>query len=663
MIRPLFAAPLGLALCASLASAQVRQPGTPVASTTQLTPNVPTLAVPSVNVPALQIEDRYNLEHNIPGPLRFGYPVVVGADIQSAGRWDVTENGDLVWRLHVSSPGAHSLGIEFSRYVLVEGAQIHLYSPDMETVFGAYTSYHNQSTNELAIEPFPGEELIVELRQPAGSEISQLVIGRVIHDYNNIFEMERRLDENTPYAGDGSGDGGCTIQANCPDGDPYDNLRRATVRTVFGGGLCSASLINNTSNDGTRLVYTANHCGQGGSTVFRFNYRSANCNGSGGTPTGQNVSGATLLATHSSSDGRLLRINNNIPASYNPYYNGWSRQTQNMTLGVCFHHPNGGPKCVAIDNNGGGQATVGFQGLGNISCWSLNFSNGIGGTAPGSSGSPIQDQNGRTRGALTGGPAACEVSYYGRLNVFWNNSANLRANLDPLGTNTQVLDGFDPSNPGCGGGGNEADITSVSPASVAAVNPDAVTVTLTGTGFTGVTKVTVGGIELATFPPQWQVVNDTTLTLSLPQLSGLGNHLIELEDPVGDDSANITVIANLTPTIDLVNSNPGFLLSALGAEVRMGSLPNDTMFLVVSPVLGTTALPGLFTAGIGAGNFANLVYINSFVINPAAGWTGITVPFSLPTGFAIHFQGFNLSSLLPALPLTATNIESGTVLF
>ena len=216
---------------------------------------------------------------------------------------------------------------------------------------------------------------------------------------------------------------------------------------------------------------------------------------------------------------------------------------------------------------------------------------------------------------------------------------------------------------GGGGGGSEANITSVSPPTVSAVNPDGVTVTLTGTGFTGVTKVTVGGIELSTFPPQWQVVNDTTLTLSLPQLSGLGNHSIELEDPDGDDSASIAVIVNLTPTIDLVNSNPGFLLSALGAELRMGAFPNDTMFLVVSPVLGTTALPGLFTAGIGAGNTSELFYINSFVINPATGWTGVTVPFSLPTGFAIHFQGFNLGAFFSSLPLKAINVESGTVLF
>jgi len=215
------------------------------------------------------------------------------------------------------------------------------------------------------------------------------------------------------------------------------------------------------------------------------------------------------------------------------------------------------------------------------------------------------------------------------------------------------------------GGGTHAPsvITGVSPASVDAVNPQPVTLLVEGSGFTGATKVTVGGVELLLFPPQWQIVDDSTITISLPQLPSIGNQPIVVEDPLGDGTSSIVVGFNPTPTIDLVNSNPAFLLSAVGAEVRMGSAPGDTMFLAVSPVLGATSLPGLFSAGIGAGSLANVIYINSFIVDPVTGWTSVTVPFDLPTGFAIHFQAFNLSALSPSLPLAATNVESGTVVF
>lgn len=659
MIRPALAFPVGFALCASLASAQVRQPGTPVAREIALNPDVPTLAVPQPNIPALRAEDRFHEENNVPVPLRFGAPMVVDVDSQSAGRWDVAENGDLVWRLHVSSPGAYSLGLEFSNYRLAEGASLFLYSPDMDTVFGAYTSYHNQHHGEFGIEPFPGDELVLELRQPAGVEDSDVVLHRVIHDYRDIFEMERRLDELETHSGDGA-DGGCSVNANCPEGDGKDHLKRATVRTVFGGGLCSGMLINNTAFDGEQLLYTANHCGQGGSTVVRFNYQTANCNG-GSAPTGQQVSGCTVLAADVDSDGRLLRINNNIPASYNPFYAGWTRQTNGMTFGIGFHHPGGAPKNVAVDSNGGGQGTANFFGIGLVYVWNLNFQ--VGGTIGGSSGSPIFDQNDRIRGTLTGGPSNCAVSYYGRLNRFWNDNSTVRNTLDPLGTAPTFIDGFDPSNPGGGGGGGtESVINSVSPASVPVVSANPVTVTLTGTGFTGATKLTVAGQELSVFPPEWAIVNDTTITFTLPQLPGIGSYPIEVEDPDGNGNSSIVASANLTPTIDLVNSNPAFLLSALGAEVHMGSLPNDVMFLLVSPNLGVTAVPGLFTASIGGGDFGSLILIGTFNVGAQA-YATVTAPFSLPTGFGIHFQALNLSSILPTLPLSGSNVESGTVLF
>jgi hypothetical protein len=56
-------------------------------------------------------------------------------------------------------------------------------------------------------------------------------------------------------------------------------------------------------NDGTQYVYTANHCGQGSTTVFKFKYQKPACS-SGTAPTTNNVSGAVLLANDVDTDGR-----------------------------------------------------------------------------------------------------------------------------------------------------------------------------------------------------------------------------------------------------------------------------------------------------------------------------------------------------------------------
>ena len=94
----------------------------------------------------------------------------------------------------------------------------------------------------------------------------------------------------------------------------------------------------------------------------------------------------------------------------------------------------------------------------------------------------------------------------------------------------------------------------------------------------------------------------------------------------------------------------------------MGSNPFDTVFLLLSPELIPTSLPGLFDVGIG-NNFASLFLVGQFQIDPLKGWAQVNIPGSVPSGTKIHVQGVVLSFVLPSFPLEASNIESGTVLF
>lgn len=632
-------------LLASVSTAQIQEPGDPTAVWADLrTEAVPVHFVQPPDVPAYMAED----EANGYRPLRNGalIPTPIGQDTD--GLWETAPDGSMVWRFGITSPGAYSIGLEFDGFWLPEGAQVYMYDPSLTTILGAYGSINNQPNSQILMEPFPGDTVIFEYVQPADvSEQPLLHLGTVIYDYRDVITLQDM--PTLPQ----QGDGGCLVNVNCSEGDSWEVQKRATVRTLSGGALCSGALINNTANDGTAYVYTASHCGQGSNTTFRFNYQTANCGG-GGAPTGQNVSGATVLENSSTYDSRLLRINNTIPANYNPYFAGWTRTTQNPTFAFAMGHPSGGTKKISIDFSGATKSG------GNM--WFVDWDLGM--LEGGSSGGPLFDQNGLIRGAaccVNNFACGAQVSWFGRFDRFWATQPVAQW-LDPVGLNSTTLDGFDPQNPGSGGGGaTDIDIQQVSPASISVVNPDPVVLTLTGDGFAGTNKVTVDGVELAAFPPAFTVVSNTELKITLPQFDSLGAKTIVVEDSGSSDSTSITVTVNAQPTLDLASSS-GFLLSAIGAELYMGSLPTDTMFLLASPNLGATSLPGLFDAGIGNGDLASLVYLGAFTVDPATGQAAITVPFGLPTGFVLHFQALRLSGVLPSLPLDATNIETGTVL-
>ena len=77
--------------------------------------------------------------------------------------------------------------------------------------------------------------------------------------------------------------------------------------------------------------------------------------------------------------------------------------------------------------------------------WIDNWEAGV--TEPGSSGSPLFDQNHRIIGQLYGGAAACSGSvnngaydFYGRFNVSWG--LGVSEYLDPSNSGTLVLDGY-----------------------------------------------------------------------------------------------------------------------------------------------------------------------------------------------------------------------------
>ncbi|QDU66675.1 trypsin-like peptidase domain-containing protein [Engelhardtia mirabilis] len=646
-------AAMAAAATAATANAQIKEAGSPAAIWADLrTEMVPTEFVQPPQVENLKLEDELNGYK----PLRYGAMVPMDLTADQAGIYDELPDGTLIWRFRIYSPGAYSIGLEFDDFVLPEGAQVFMYDDTLETVLGAYGAINNQPNEELLFEPFPGDHVIFEYQQKPGvMGTPELSLGYVVYDYRDVLNIS---DAQLEQWGIGSGCG--DVDVNCPVGDNWELQKRATVRTLSGGALCSAVLLNNTNDDETGYVYTANHCGQSSNTTFRFNYQKSGCN-TGSAPTGQNVSGCTVLTSTSTYDNRFLRINNAIPSSYDPYYNGWTRTTQNPTYAFWMGHPGGGVKRIAYDNSGATKGTLGAPN----SAWFVDWDEGY--TPPGASGGPLFDQNGQVRGtACCVNTYSCpgQVAWFGRFDKFYS-ANNLAQWLDPAGVNPTSFDGFDPNNPGGGGGGGTTpQIDSISPTTIAAVNPTSpVTITLTGDGFDGVTSVEVDGVPLGAFPPEFTVPNNSTIVVTLQPPYNVGSKTIKVIEGALSDEVVVPVTFNLTPTIDLVNSDPSFLISAFPLEVYMGSFPNDLAFLLVSTSLVPSTLPGIFSASIG-NNLSNLFLVNNFVINPATGYAKSEIPISgLPTGTKLYFQAGVLSAVLPSLPLSMSNVESGTVLF
>ncbi|MGB3902499.1 MAG: T9SS type A sorting domain-containing protein, partial [Bacteroidales bacterium] len=255
--------------------------------------------------------------------------------------------------------------------------------------------------------------------------------------------------------------GACNVNVSCSEGDNWTNQKNSVAKIQIRAGsyyyLCTGSLVNNTNNDCTPYFLTADHCGYESSTsdlnywVFYFNYEATTCAGTFPQFSNHSVTGCTLVAsdnfgaTEIGSDFYLVKLKYNVPASYNPYYNGWSRSTNVSNSGVGIHHPNGDIKKISTYQN--------TLSSGYTTHWSVRWvatANGHGVTEGGSSGSPLFNSNGKIIGTLTGGSSDCSATdqpdYYGKFSYHWASNGStsdkqLKPWLDPNNSNPIEING------------------------------------------------------------------------------------------------------------------------------------------------------------------------------------------------------------------------------
>ena len=350
------------------------------------------------------------------------------------------ENDIYTYLLGVKSPGAFGIGLIFNDFYLSENSTLFIYDVDRTMFLGSFTSNNNKDSFVLPTSVAKGDHIIIEVNIPI-SELNQtrLNLGSIIHDNMDIMGYFQNSPSSTSNRED------CNINVSCPEGDAWEDQINGTIRVTMGGGLCSASIVNNTANDRTPYVLFADHCVSGSASgyVFLFNYQATTCNGTSASEN-QSVSGSTLLASediNSGPDFALLEMTSNIPDSYNPFYVGWSKVSSAPQDAVGIHHPGAGIKKITQDGT-----NVNSNGY----YWEFQYNDGR--VIPGSSGSPFFDENKRQVGIASyiytnycdpSPDCYCDQQYthgYGRFDLAWN--LGLSSYLDPLNTGADAIDGI-----------------------------------------------------------------------------------------------------------------------------------------------------------------------------------------------------------------------------
>ena len=453
---------------------QLQHPGVPMGLNRQLKAAEMMYVLPPVDPFEIEAELELNrMSHN--KPLRFAVERPVSLSPESHGSW--SETGDVsVWRIHVVSPGAHSLGLVFGRYELLPGVKLFVYDPGQKRVKGAFTWENNKPSGVFPVGHIPGEELIIEMQVPAGlASYGVLELQSLSHAFLDTGFKATAV--NCP-AGEFGCSQACEIDVNCLEGDDWWQVKPSVIRVYTTTYYCTGVLVNNTSYDGTPYVITAEHCLNqqyyGDRSVFQFNYESAACFGEDG-PLDMSISGADIKVFGDSIDFSLLELSQVPPASFKAYYAGWDRSDFQNNSTVTLHHPFGDVKKISIDADApyiptkpGDVPYSGLEDYHYFSYWWIKRWD-TGTTEGGSSGGPLFNLAQRVIGTLSGGNAACGDSigydpetdrviyslapnyddYFTRFGMAWDYEEGkgraLKTWLDPAGTNPVTLNGYSPS--------------------------------------------------------------------------------------------------------------------------------------------------------------------------------------------------------------------------
>jgi len=441
----------------AIGNAQVSNQGQPQSWRLKNIENLEAVAMPQFDLKALRAEDKIN-DTRQDKPYRYGHEFLVDHTLQNSGKWTTLPNGDRIWRMRYLSKGAQTLNFLFTDFYMPKGATLYLYNADHTDLLGAYDDKQNNAQRVLGTWLVKGEDITIEYFEPAAhTGEGKIEIFKVVHGYRSLSATEVDPDGGLNASGSCMYDVECYIEGI----NSLKEISKKSVALIIVGNSnwCTGSLINNTSNDGTPYFLTADHCYSDPSQwAFMFNWINPNPSCATGVPSTNNapnyhltVSGAELKARKEESDFTLVEITIGLPDDWGLVWAGWDRSTTIPQFSYGIHHPAGDIMKVSLDYD----APTMVNDIGDFGIvWDIaNWE--IGGLQPGSSGSPMFDNNGRIRGQawyIYGAPVCNglnvggQSSGYGRFNVSWDAgstpAARLKEWLDPQNTGALTTDTY-----------------------------------------------------------------------------------------------------------------------------------------------------------------------------------------------------------------------------
>jgi lysyl endopeptidase len=365
------------------------------------------------------------------------------------GFW--TEYGDIViWQIGFSAPKARSLNFLMKDLVLPDGAEMFVLSKKGDIIHGPIIRdvIYDQV---YATDIIESTDVIIVVRTHI---LQKKEFNITIH---GVCQGIPRISAKRSW--EAASD--CNFDVNCAIGNGWQNERDAVALVLKNGDEhCSGSLINNQCQDMRSFFLTAFHCldsdnnGQLSTAeqdlsiyTFRFKFEAGtpSCpgNSTGSQGTWIIYSGAIFKSAGAATDFALIELNGNMINQPNIAVAGWDRNVEIPTQVVtAIHHPNGDSKKISNDN----EALI----TTNANMWIVErWDNGL--VEPGSSGSPLFDNEKRIIGQLSGGDlnigcnsqtneSFIDNNRYGRFNLSWTGGGTNTTRLSNwLGTSNPPM--------------------------------------------------------------------------------------------------------------------------------------------------------------------------------------------------------------------------------
>jgi lysyl endopeptidase len=331
----------------------------------------------------------------------------------------VNPDGSQIIVLIIKSTGASGIGVHFRNFELADGDQVYVYGPAADSiVFGPFTNKGPWGSGEFWSGTLSGDTAVIEFYTRTGESGKALEIFEISH----IFaELERRQLSDQP-----------DVLPCEPDASCYTDIEKNAVgRFLFNknGGVfvCTGTLLSDLARDSIPYFLTANHCVGTRAVaqtveVFWF-YQTTACNSGVLRTWVQSPPGANFLATQSSNDFSLLRLNNDAPRG--TVFSGWDPNAQSIGTNVVgLHHPGpfSPPSIESYLRRASGSITstsFSCPATGLVNAYKVDWT--LGATEPGSSGSGLWNSSRKLIGVLSCTSGTCAgFSSYGQFANFYS---------------------------------------------------------------------------------------------------------------------------------------------------------------------------------------------------------------------------------------------------